>query len=302
MTDSAQPEGVIKKIVLLGDSAVGKTSLIQRFVKDLFDDEYISTIGTKVSKHTIQVELDGKQYEAKLMVWDIIGSQGFESSQSRHMAGLNGAILVADLTRQETIDSLENYWIPLLREVMGDIMPPLLFLGNKLDLVEDKAILKDFVDQFSELDSKFCPDLDEMEAFNRWFFTSAKSGERVGAGFETLAKVMIMLHPSYEPMTRQMEELIADSIYARTERDNPRAVLDMMILDFPYVVHSTEMSSTIFEECVTKLGINKEKLSVDDVRKIADSVLSRAVAEGGSDDQILKYRKKWVEHLDALEK
>ena len=86
-------EIVLKKVVLLGDSAVGKTSLIRRFVHDQFDDKYISTIGVKVSKRIMPVKFQENDYEVKLMVWDIIGSQGYESSQARHIAGLNGAIL-----------------------------------------------------------------------------------------------------------------------------------------------------------------------------------------------------------------
>ena len=66
---------IIKKVVLLGDSAVGKTSLIRRFVYDEYDDGYISTIGAKVSKKEVEVEYDGTDYKVMLMIWDIIGSQ-----------------------------------------------------------------------------------------------------------------------------------------------------------------------------------------------------------------------------------
>ncbi len=101
-------EEALKKVVLLGDSAVGKTSLMNRFIHNKFSESYISTVGAQVSKKVVNISLYDKEYSVSLMIWDIIGSEGFESTQSRHIAGLNGAIVVADLCRPETIKKLEN--------------------------------------------------------------------------------------------------------------------------------------------------------------------------------------------------
>ena len=72
-------EEVLKKVVLLGDSAVGKTSLMNRFIKNAFDDSYISTVGAKVSKKVVNVSFDDVDYAVSFMLWDIIGSEGFKS-------------------------------------------------------------------------------------------------------------------------------------------------------------------------------------------------------------------------------
>ncbi|GAF93609.1 unnamed protein product [marine sediment metagenome] len=174
-------ESILKKVVLLGDSAVGKTSLIRRFVLDQFETDYMSTIGTKVLKKTLPIKFLDVDYMVNLMVWDIIGSQGFESSQSRHIAGVNGAILVMDLTKKDTLKSIEEYWIPLLSEVTGDIIPPLLFIGNKIDLIDDKNSISDIEEQLLNFGSKY--QMKGSEDHKPWLLTSAKTGENVESGF-----------------------------------------------------------------------------------------------------------------------
>ena len=133
----------VKKIVLLGESAVGKTSLIKRYVHDEFADDYISTIGTKVSKKVINLTVEGQETQVNLMIWDMLGREGYMSTQARQIVGAQGVIIVGDITRPETMANLEKYWIPLLKEVTGGILPSLLFTGNKKDLIspeEEKAM------------------------------------------------------------------------------------------------------------------------------------------------------------------
>jgi len=108
---------VKRKVVLLGDGAVGKTSLIRRFVLDQFDDKYIITIGTKVVKKDVMVG-DSK---VSLVVWDVLGQQTLFPLQALSIKGSKGAILVADLTRKETLISLTNFWIPQIHKIIGSI-------------------------------------------------------------------------------------------------------------------------------------------------------------------------------------
>jgi small GTP-binding protein len=124
-----------KKVVLLGDSAVGKTSLIRRFVYDHFDDSYIATVGSKVTKKNVQVQRRDGSVKLSLMIWDLIGREGYAAFHSRSLVGTQGALLVSDLTREETLASLERYWIPLLFKVVGNV--PLVFASNKSDLKDD---------------------------------------------------------------------------------------------------------------------------------------------------------------------
>src|SRR3972149_733291 len=100
-----------RKILLLGDGAVGKTSFIRRFVVDKFSDDYITTIGTKVTKKDLRIESPSKAVELTFMIWDVLGQKGYKNIQESAFQGSKGALLVYDVTRPETVVSLAEYWL-----------------------------------------------------------------------------------------------------------------------------------------------------------------------------------------------
>ena len=157
-----------KKICLLGDFAVGKTSLVRKFVEGRFDDRYLSTIGVKISRKTL-----ARPYgDLNLLVWDLAGGDEF-SAQSSYLRGAAGALIVCDLTRRETLAAFERY----ARQVRALIATtPLVFVGNKVDLVAERAI----------------SDADLQDACTPpggpYFLSSAKTGEQVEAAFLRLAE------------------------------------------------------------------------------------------------------------------
>jgi small GTP-binding protein len=125
---------VSKKVCLLGEFAVGKTSLVRRFVYDAFDDKYISTIGVKVSRKTVVVPHEDEPIDLNMMLWDLAGSEEFNRVRASYFRGAAGAVLVCDLTRTETLDRLRTYAQDLTR-----VCPKAHFViaGNKCDLVDD---------------------------------------------------------------------------------------------------------------------------------------------------------------------
>jgi small GTP-binding protein len=161
------------KVCFIGDAGVGKTSLIKRYVLDVFDDRYIATIGTKVTKKIVDV--DG-QVKVMMLVWDIMGQKGFrELLREAYFFGAHGAIAVCDLTNKETLEEL-RYWIKALTDVAGDV--PIVFAGNKVDLENDRVIKEQ---DLQELVSKYN---------GKAYLTSAKTGQNVEAVFKTLATAM----------------------------------------------------------------------------------------------------------------
>jgi small GTP-binding protein len=294
-------EEVLKKVVLLGDSAVGKTSLMNRFIQNAFSDSYISTVGAKVAKKVVSISQDDDTYAVSIMLWDIIGSEGYKSTQSRHIAGLNGAILVADLSRPETIKKLEEYWIPLLSETTSGVLPPILFVGNKSDLVDQDAANRALA-QFMELDARSRPEavVARYRMLDPYIVTSAKTGTGVEDGFRSLAVMMIKDHGSYDPLNRQMEEIVADSIYETDERKTAKAVLDMIIADFPYVVRSSEASRLILQDCFGKSSMSKDKPTPKGIREIIECLLRNARDKGATEETIQKHRERWLEKLQRF--
>ena len=171
-----------KKVCLLGDFAVGKTSLVRRFVYDLFDDKYTSTIGVKVSRKTVTVPHDDDVVELTVMLWDLAGSQEFDRVRASYLRGSAGAVLVCDLTRPETLDSLHRYVDELRAASPGAQM---ILAANKRDLIEPFP-----AGGLPTLD----PEEIEAEASSLdapYYLTSAKTGGEVEDLFRHLGRLLV---------------------------------------------------------------------------------------------------------------
>jgi len=167
-----------KKVCLLGEGAVGKTSLIRRYVVDQFDDAYIVTVGTKVTKKELVVpDSGGVLTKMDMTVWDIMGQPGFrEILKQSYFHGASGIIAICDVTRMETYEALES-WIADVRGIVGEKVP-VVFFGNKNDLDEKTVTEEDM----NVLATKY-----NTVAH----LTSAKTGDGVEDGFLSLAKQML---------------------------------------------------------------------------------------------------------------
>ncbi len=122
------------KVCLVGNPAVGKTSLVRRYVLDAFDDRYLTTVGTKVSKKPVRVTDPSKDLDADidLMIWDIMGQPGFrEMLKDAYFFDAKGVLAVADLTRKDTLEDLKN-WIKAVEGVTGKL--PVIVAVNKADM------------------------------------------------------------------------------------------------------------------------------------------------------------------------
>jgi len=162
---------VQKKICLLGDFGVGKTSLVRRFVEDRFEDKYLTTIGVKISRKTIE-----RPYGSmNMLIWDLAGSTGFDSfTNPSYMQGTAGAAIVCDITRRETLTIVAEY------ARQARIMNPkihLVFVCNKADLAGTRVISDP---EIASVSSTF--------GDGTFFLTSARTGERVEDVFFTLAE------------------------------------------------------------------------------------------------------------------
>jgi small GTP-binding protein len=165
-----------KKVCLLGDFAVGKTSLVRRFVYNLFNDKYISTIGVKVSRKTVAVPRDGEVVELTMMLWDLAGSEEFNQVRASYLRGAAGAVLVCDLTRPETLDSLRAYADDLLSVSPG---AQLMLATNKRDLADQQQLTPAQIETVAA-------DLNAPH-----YLTSAKTGDEVETLFRHLGQLLV---------------------------------------------------------------------------------------------------------------
>ena len=170
---------LMKKICLLGDGAVGKTSLIRKFVFDKFDDKYIMTFGTKVSKKQVTLEREGQEFAMTFLIWDILGQRVHDNLHSAYYQGATGAFIVCDTTREETLGHLEE-WVEVFRAVNKDA--PVILLGNKSDLKDQMQFGGDELGQVAKKYS--------MPSY----LTSAKTGAHVEESFLELGSLVIDKH------------------------------------------------------------------------------------------------------------
>src|SRR5438034_9607084 len=102
-------EPMKSKVVLLGDGGVGKTSLIRRFVVDQHSDDYITTVGTKVSKRSLRLGSPLAELAMVMPIWDVLGQKGYSRAQETAIKGAQGVLLEYDSTNDESRRTLEDY-------------------------------------------------------------------------------------------------------------------------------------------------------------------------------------------------
>ena len=161
-----------KKICMLGATGVGKTSLVQRFVKSIYSEKYHTTIGVKIDKKTFSVYGE----DVTLLLWDLQGEDMEHKIRPSFLRGASGFFVVADLTRHDTLVTAFSIQQMVEREV-GNL--PFYVLFNKDDLFTEFEITDE--------------EIDEMQQSHGWRIlrTSAKTGERVEQAFYELAELML---------------------------------------------------------------------------------------------------------------
>jgi len=163
---------ITKKVCLLGEFAVGKTSLADRFVRHTFSEKYLTTVGVKVDTKTIDVPGKGS---VKLVIWDINGTDGFSIVEKNYLRGASGVILVVDGTRRETLESALK-----LKQTVANILGECSIIGllNKADLDSQWEVSQADIADFRKSGIQI-------------YETSAKSGVNVNSAFEHLAQMLV---------------------------------------------------------------------------------------------------------------
>ncbi|MFO7791637.1 MAG: Rab family GTPase [Candidatus Saliniplasma sp.] len=232
---------VKRKVNLLGAPGVGKTSLIIRYVKNLFGDEYLKTIGTNIYTKTVPFE-EGK---IKLIIQDIMGEVDFKSVQEGAFKGSTGALAVADITRRESLNKLLNDWIPRYKQI-SDEENPIILAVNKFDLDEKNIKAEHLEDVYS--------------IFDHIVFTSAKTGRNVEYTFKELASSVAY---NIQLSVKDMEDIIlVKELSTSTSKEFLDALLSICsnIGDMPYDIRE----GLLEESGINKFDLEEDIFSIDE--------------------------------------
>ena len=166
MTDLEEDYDMIFKVVLIGDSGVGKTNLLSRYLKDDFSFDSKTTVGVEFGAKKLEI----KGVNIKVQIWDTAGQERFRSITNAYYKGAKGALLVYDITRRETFENI-NKWVPELKQG-GDKDLNIILVGNKSDLVNERKVSTEEGSKKAELynlgfiETSACKSTNVDQAFN----------------------------------------------------------------------------------------------------------------------------------------
>ncbi|HLE45636.1 MAG TPA: Rab family GTPase [Thermoplasmata archaeon] len=273
-------EAMKAKILLLGDGGVGKTSLIRRFVVDQFSDDYITTIGTKVTKKDVTVGKPPNDVDVIMQIWDVLGQKGYGGVQETAVKGAQGVLFVHDLTREDTRRSMEEYWMPMVWRLVGRV--PMVLVGNKVDLLQEERMAA----------HEYAYYLEEKYS-SPSIMTSAKTGERVEDGFKTLGETVVenagiaiervaLVTPPQEPVDRLIR------------------VADKIMTDFCYQLGSVDAGMPVVKRQFERAGVDVRSPTAAALHKAID-FLAIVEKDFKSDEEIVANKERRLAWLEGRE-
>jgi Ras-related protein Rab-2A len=173
--DLKDKKAIPAKIIIIGDPAVGKTSLIKKYVKTTIDSEYLPTVGAQISKQPVKLLIGKDIINVALLFWDIAGQDHFKVLHKVYYNGAKGVILVFDLTKPNTLTSIQKWQSEALGYLKKKI--PMILVGNKSDLKDQIKVTKEDINNMKEI-------IHVSDSYE----TSALDGTNVTEMFYTIAE------------------------------------------------------------------------------------------------------------------
>ncbi|UCG69602.1 MAG: GTP-binding protein, partial [Thermoplasmata archaeon] len=215
----------------------------------------------------------------KLQIWDILGQKGYKNLYNSSFRGSKGVIFVADITRKDTLKSLEDYWIPTIKKLIGDI--PFIVLANKSDIGKgvkfDEKLLKEFAEKYKV----------------PYFITSAKTGENVELAFYNIGELMI---------NSKITTVLPESDIDIPENDDIRTaeIIDKIIDDFCREYNRPLDAMPILRKQIELAGLDIKRPTKRDLTALINRLAAIETGFKGREkaEANRKSRLKWIREYD----
>ncbi|MHA1730040.1 MAG: Rab family GTPase [Promethearchaeota archaeon] len=171
--ENEEMDDIVCKIIIVGDGSVGKTSLLRKYVKKQFEQQYLPTVGVNISKQPVAY----KDKKFNLMCWDIAGQPQFFLLHKVYYNGANGVIMMFDLTQSHTFTNVKNWYKELVKYNLKNI--PIILVGNKTDLRKERKIIKPMAETL----------MDQL-GISVYFETSALDGTNINNVFKKMTSMI----------------------------------------------------------------------------------------------------------------
>jgi len=156
------------KLIIIGDSSVGKSNILTKYLKDEFDPNSKATVGVEFGTKKLKI----KNKNLKIQIWDTAGQERYRSITSAYYKGAKGALIVYDITRKNTFENIDK-WISDIKS-NGDENVCIIIIGNKSDLEDKREVIKD-------------EGIQKAKSFKAAFMeTSALSGDNISKAFDEI--------------------------------------------------------------------------------------------------------------------
>jgi Ras-related protein Rab-1A len=196
----------IFKLIVIGNSGVGKSSILQRYIQKIFKESYSSTIGVDFFMKSITIG----DKSIKLQLWDTAGTEKFRSITTGYYRGADAAFVVFDLTSKSSFNNL-NEWIESYYKYSNpDVEKNVVLIGNKCDLIEERKVTEEEIETFIK-DNNII-----------YFETSAKDGKNIDESFTHIAEILMKQNENKE------NELVkrTDIIKNENLKENAEVIID----------------------------------------------------------------------------
>ena len=191
------------QILLLGDTQVGKTCLINRYTNGVFKEEYTSTVG--IDFYTKPEEINNKTVQVK--IWDTVGQERFRALTPSFLRNAEGVVIVFDVTSQDSFDNVKG-WINSIKSNIGENVIPIIIVGNKIDMENMREISKEDGNKTAS------------ENGFKYFETSAKTGKGVDEAFKELVNQILDIQDKNDD--EKVDERPSVKIHKDNNKDNQK--------------------------------------------------------------------------------